>query len=122
MTLKFEHWGVECEVDVKVLWYADNGNLAIVLVDAGEDFFGEEFGVLTVNLGPASPGYAAIDTNNLPEAVRFVEENALGTPTGTTRSSGYCSYPVVCFDMDRLRELDPEGVDRYLAEVSPQRG
>lgn len=116
MALKFEHYGETFEVDVKVCWYTENGNLAIVLECAGGEYAGEEFDTLTVNLGPTGPGYAAIDTNNLPSALDFVAENRLGTPTGTTRSSGYCSYPVVSFDMERLRELDPEGVDRYLAE------
>lgn len=115
MALKFELCGVECKVDVKVLRYL-NGNLAILLIDAGDDFNGEEFGTLTVNLGPVDPEYAALDTNNLPSALDFCVENGLGTKANIMLSSGFCSYPLVKFDIERLRELDPEGVEKYLAE------
>ena len=43
-----------------------------------------------------------LDTNNVPEAVSFVEENGLGTVTGRMGYSGFCAYPIVSWDMDKL--------------------
>lgn len=47
---------------------------------------------------------AYVDTNNFPEAIEFIEQNGLGKMTGKYRQSGYCSYPLVRFDMERVRE------------------
>lgn len=39
-----------------------------------------------------------VDVNNFPEALGFIADHNLGTPTGKTRQSGYVTYPVVKFD------------------------
>lgn len=71
-----------------------NDNLAVSVVSA-ED--GEPLATLTVNLDVLMPGYAFVDTNNCPWAEDFIRENKLGEPTGTTRKSGYCTYPLYEF-------------------------
>ena len=46
-----------------------------------------------------------LDTNNLPEAIEFVEENGLGKVTGYMGYSGFCVYPMVEWDMEKLKEV-----------------
>lgn len=55
-----------------------------------------------------SEGEAYIDTNNCPWAVEFIEKEGLGKRTGRTGRSGYCTYPVVKFDMAKVREKEAE--------------
>ena len=45
-----------------------------------------------------------VDTNNCPWAEDFIEEYGLGEIVGC-KASGYCLYPRVAFNMDRIREL-----------------
>ena len=51
-------------------------------------------------------GEAYIDTNNCPWAVDFIEQEKLGKTTGRTGRSGYCTYPVVKFDMKKVKEKE----------------
>lgn len=61
---------------------------------------------LTVCLGgkPSWTGdnCAYVNVHNLPCAMRFIEEYKLGTPTGVVGRNGYCEYPLVEFDMERV--------------------
>jgi len=50
------------------------------------------------------PNENYIDTNNCPWLIDFIEEYGLGKLTGKTGESGYCTYPVVRFDMDVLKK------------------
>lgn len=45
-----------------------------------------------------------LDTNNCPWAVEFVEGNDLGEDTGRTVKSGYCEYPVVKLNVEKIGE------------------
>lgn len=65
---------------------------------------------LTVCLcdGSLAEDEAYVDTNNCPRAVEFIEKEGLGKRTGRTGRSGYCTYPVVKFDMEQLREHGTE--------------
>lgn len=45
---------------------------------------------------------AYIDSNNCPWAVEFIQKYNLGKITGRTGRSGYCTYPVVRFNMEQL--------------------
>ena len=49
-------------------------------------------------------GEAYIDTNNCPWALDFIEKEGLGKRTGKIGKSGYCLYPVVEFDMNKLEK------------------
>ena len=51
-------------------------------------------------------GEAYIDTNNCPWAVDFIEKEGLGKRTGRSGRSGYCTYPVVKFDMEKVKEKE----------------
>ncbi len=51
-------------------------------------------------------GEAYIDTNNCPWAVDFIEQEELGKRNGRSGQSGYCTYPVVKFDMKKVKEKE----------------
>lgn len=51
-------------------------------------------------------GEAYVDTNNCPWAVDFIEQEELGKRTGRVGRSGYCVYPVVKFDMEKVKEKE----------------
>lgn len=55
------------------------------------------------NLGE---GETYIDTNNCLWAVDFIEQEGLGKRTGRMGHSGYCTYPVVKLDMQKVRERE----------------
>ena len=41
--------------------------------------------------------YAYVDTNNMPNAEQFIEENKLGEFVGKYKMSGFCCYPLYKF-------------------------
>ena len=47
-----------------------------------------------------------VDTNNFPGAIDFIKEYKLGTETGILGHSGFCTYPLVRFDLQRLAQLE----------------
>ena len=51
------------------------------------------------------PGESYVDTDNCPWAIDFIKEYSLGEPTGRIGRSGFCTYPAVRFDMERLKEF-----------------
>lgn len=91
------------EVNVFRATYANNGSLAVFL----ETTDGEPFCRLTVNLPDsiASEEYQYVDTNNLPWALDFIESNDLGVVTGIVGYSGFCEYPLVKFNLDKIKEV-----------------
>ena len=72
---------------------------------------------LTVNLPkvPLQANEAFIkDFDENARLLDFVLENQLGTLCqGEEGYSNFCAYPKIAFDMEKLREFDPEGVEKY---------
>lgn len=91
------------EVNVFKAIYANNSSLAVFL----ETTDGEPFCNLTVNItdGVAGEEYQYVDTNNCPWALDFIKSNDLGTPTGIVGYSGFCEYPLVKFNLDKIKEV-----------------
>ena len=119
MELKTQ-WGSTENVQLEINNYSNNNGLYIGLVCSDEDM--ESYGDLTVNLMNKAPAYCAyINTNNMPEAEKFITEKGLGEYTGLNQRSGYCEYPLYMFDVDRLREVCPEGMAMYEANIGVQR-
>lgn len=82
-----------------------NGNLAILL--QAKDKGGlDNFATITVNFPdePLPSDQAYLDTNNVPEAERFVKDNKLGKPKRQHHISGFCTYPLYEFDLPRCLE------------------
>lgn len=73
-------------------WNQQDGPIATLTVCQCDNSLGE--------------GEAYIDTNNCPWAVDFIEKEGLGKRTGHIGRSGYCTYPVIKFDMQKLKEQD----------------
>lgn len=63
---------------------------------------------------------AFVDTNNFPQAMDFIREYRLGTPTGHYGRSGYCLYPLVRFDMSVVdkytRPIDQDSTEKEKEE------
>lgn len=112
-------FGKDYELAIKVYQYAGNGRLAIGL-SCQEDGYFEPYTMLTVNLPDeqVGPGEAFIKTcDENTGLMEFVLENRLGKVLPEAGVSGFCTYPKVAFDMERLKEFDKDGVEKYLAAV-----
>lgn len=112
-------WQGKENVFLRVGRYADRDRMYVGLVC--ED--GEPYDDLTVNLPdvPMAEAQACLNTNHLPYAVEFVEKYHLAVKSGLLVKSGFCTYPVYLFDLERLREFDPEGVADYEASCEVKR-
>lgn len=84
--------------------YANNNRLAVSIVDLET---GECWDTITVNL-PAELLIGSldssnfIDTNNVSEAIDFLESNNIATFTGNYGFSGFCVYPEYTFNLECL--------------------
>lgn len=115
-TLKFEFKGKIYTGRLKIRTYNMNKNLCVQR-GALENGCWEPWNNITVNTDTyrESPFAALIDTNNCGEAcVRWLLENSLGSLTGRQERSGFCVYPEFLFSEEKLRELDPKGLDAHL--------
>lgn len=111
-------WGTTEQVRLEINQYMNNGCIYIGLVSYA-DGYSEPYGDLTVNLAGTAPDYCGyVDTNNMPELEKFIEDNRIGSFTGLMKQSGYCTYPLYMFDAKRLRELCPEGMAIYERSIS----
>lgn len=81
--------------------YANNNNLAVIALIAETK---EHAGTITVNISDMSPTLACIDENNMPGIFEILVEAGIAKYTGYTIESGYCTYPVARFVLDRIPE------------------
>ncbi len=104
------------ELTVTVRSYAQNRRLAVTLL-CKEDEFWEPYASLTVNLPheslQANEAFIKDSAENA-GLLDFVLTNQLGKLCPETGRSGFCTYPKIVFDMEKLREFDPEGTQEYL--------
>ena len=85
--------------------YTDNDNLALFIRDSE----GAGIAVITVNLGDELPETDAfIDTNNNPWAVQLITAAGIAEDLDITGQSGFCSYPLFRFDLDKIPDADDE--------------
>lgn len=61
---------------------------------------------LTVCLGDPTleEDYSYLDTNNCPWALDFIKTFNFGTDTGLKGASGYCTYPLIKWNMEELKK------------------
>lgn len=96
-----DYFGTEIMVIPYRKKYAYKNNLAIYL----ETDDGEPYAQLTVNLGTKlGKDLAFVDTNNCPWAEEFIKTYELGEPMGAYGSSGFCTYPLYRFRLDKIVE------------------
>ena len=116
-------WSGTLEVQMEINNYSNNNGMYIGILSRDDDGEGFEcYGDITVNLENKAPDYCAyVDINNMPEMERFIVDNDLGEFTGITQKSGYCEYPLYLFNVDKLRELCPEGMAFYETNIGATR-
>ena len=109
-------FGTTENVTLTVNTYVDNNSLYVGMTTA-EDGFPEPYGDVTVNLLSSVPPYCAfVDTNNMPELEDFLVKNGIAEFTGLMQKSGYCSYPLYQFNVEKMRGLCPDGMAAYEQE------
>ena len=97
--------------------YIQNDNLYVGLEYDDSDLGCRSFyGDVTVNIGKLPYLEAAIDVNNNGEGIlAFLLQNGFGKVSGKVLQSGFCTYPVFCFNEAKLKEIDAEGFLEYAA-------
>lgn len=102
------------ELIIKVDAYT-YGNRLYVGLFKKEDGMLESFGDLTVNLPhePACIGEAYIEDFSGAAKLKFIKKHKLGKVLPECGHSGYVTYRKVAFNLERLAELDPEGMERF---------
>jgi len=90
-------------------YYVSDNNLYLGLVSYEPEIEAmDHYCDVTVNIDTLPYLHAAIDTNNNGQKmVDFLVENGFGEDTGMKISSGFCRYPIFCFNEEKLREIDP---------------
>lgn len=89
-------------------------------IDGNLEFFSD----LTKNI----PGYelayneAYITYDFRKSNLAFIERYKLGVLKPAYARSGFCTYPMVAFDLKRLAELDPEGTKQFAQQVGIELG
>ncbi len=105
-------WGSTEQVQLEINNYLDNNGMYIGIMTSSD--YPEPYGDMTVNLDSKAPDYCGyIDTNNMPELAKFIEDNDIGEFTGLTKRSGFCEYPLYLFNPEKLRQLCPDGMEAY---------
>lgn len=95
------------------LYQDDNLYLGLRYYDEEEgrtDFFGS----ITVNTDALPYLHSAIDTDKNGEKILdFLEKNGFGKRTGREISSGFCRYPVFCFNEEAVQKHAPQVLEDY---------
>ena len=88
--------------------------LAVELNEVDSDGIRTPYSMLTTSFGEfiSIKNAAYIDTNNCPFAEQLLEQG-IAQPTGLTKSSGFCQYPLWIFNEDFLKEHGGESYQKY---------
>ena len=108
-TLKYYKWGKVHDISFRLATYSENGNLYVGMISHDEGY-AEPWSDLTVNLSvKCKPNCAYIDTNNNgEEIIDWLCSYGLATETGMMKISGWCIYPQIEFNMEKLLEYVEE--------------
>lgn len=113
-TVEYEAFGEKFPLQLKVEQYFNTGNLAIEMI-SWKNGYPEDWSILTVNLMEiCEKDCSYVDTNHHGKKIlTWITENGLGSLTGETYRSGFCTYEKVHFHAEKLKELDLEGYQKY---------
>ena len=91
---------------LKVDHYRADNALAVLLFNKTEG----PIATLTVCLCDShlKENESYVDTNNCPWVVDFLEGKGLAIFTGKVKSSGFCVYPAMEFDLEKMKEFEEE--------------
>ena len=99
-TIQFRNYELAVSLDEY-----QNGRLAVSLHDAQTQ---EPFGTVTVNLPDANivaENTSYLDVNNCSDLIDlFIELELVEIVSGVRSASGFCTYPLGAFDLDKLEE------------------
>ena len=97
-------YGTYSNCMISVEHYIADDSLAIEIVNDTDGCIAR----ITVCLNQKGIGEdcAFVDTNNCPWAEDFIEAYGLGTYTGESRISGFCTYPLYRFNMEELKKYE----------------
>lgn len=99
----YDLYGEKYDINIMRSTYRDNNNTAVI----AELSNGEPFAVFTVNLDDDLPeNMAYLDTNNVRGVLEFMIENNLAEDTGKTGTSGFCTYPLVRLNLDKIPKIE----------------
>lgn len=88
---------------IEIVNYATNNNLALLLYEEDELYCD-----LTINLGvKLLDNLAYLDVNNVPsDVLKMLEDKGIYEITGNYRQSGFVSYPLARFNMEKIEEFN----------------
>ena len=78
------------EVKLYTDHYANNGNVAVLMLTEGGDLFT----VVSKNIQSLAAGCFAVDENHNPGIAKWLIDNNISEDTGGAVHSGYVKYPV----------------------------
>lgn len=98
----YDLYGEKYDINIMRSTYRDNNNTAVM----AELSNGEPFAAFTVNIEDDLPeNLAYLDTNNVRGVLEFMIENNLAEDTGFTGESGFCTYPLVRLNLDKIPKI-----------------
>lgn len=105
-TINLHSWGSDHPITFRLANYLAHNNLYVGMIVNHDPDFPEHWSDLTVNLDvKCAENCAYIDTNNNGDRiVEWLITNKLATLTGNMRSSGFCVYPEMKFNMRELMQ------------------
>lgn len=92
------------DIALKKTVYTITNTLAVISI-INENGYDEPFATLTVNLPDSillRNDQAYVDTNNNPWVEKFLQDNKIAVPTGDVAISGWCTYPLYKFNLDKI--------------------
>lgn len=91
---------------LKVDHYVEDNSLAVLLFNKTEG----PIATLTVCLcdNQLKENESYVDTNNCPWVVDFLEEKGIAKLSDKVRLSGFCVYPAMEFDLEKMKEFEEE--------------
>jgi hypothetical protein len=126
----FEYEGKEYELRVGSYPMAPLAMFVAIQEKGNQDPSNEK--VISVCLGNyqsegsfVQPYCTFIDVNNSPDAIDMLEKTGLAEPyvkwgAVVEMQSGFVSYPVYQFNQNMLKELDPQGCEKYMEDWGKQ--
>lgn len=92
-----------------MIWVRSKYDYSKTLAVMANNDDGSPYGVATVYLEGQSENLprdcAFVDTNNWPDVVELLEKEGLAEEIEEAGVSGFCVYPAMKFNLDRIKEL-----------------